>query len=213
MERERPTSVTVIAIFHLVIGFIGLGCNTCTLLQLASGGNAMAGMFSPPGQQQQQQEMQEQMQQMLQNQAPFFNWYSGIFGVAIPWFLTFALLAAGVGLLQMKPWALKLSIGYGITSILHKLVNGVYTIIYLVPIYSQFFKTVALQQPAPTPAAQAAQIQVMSMMETVIKVSAIMTPFVMMVYPAVMLFILGRQEVRDAFGEREPQPPLSQPPL
>src|SRR5262249_10592706 len=111
------------------------------------------------------------------------------------------------GLLQMQPWARKLSIAYGVTSILHKLASGIYTILFLMPITMQWFATFVAQQPAPNPAAQAAQAKAMAFTETLMKGSMVATPFISMIYPAIVLFVMGRRETQEAFQEDVPDTP------
>jgi hypothetical protein len=198
-ESPRPTGVLVLAIFHLIIGGIGVLTNLCGLVNLASG-NAAATSFQQPGQKQQL----DQLQNNLRANAPFFDAFQVVFGVGIPVVLTACLIAGGIGLLQMRPWARKLSIGYALTSIVHKAVNGIYTIMFVMPITTAWMKTQVVQMPPGTsPQAQQAAQQMMVTIANVTQVVSVITPFLSMIYPIIVLLVLGRPGIVKAFQRAE----------
>jgi hypothetical protein len=198
LGSPRPTGVLVLAIFHLIIGAYGIFANLCTLISLV-GTNALAS-FQPAAQQQQTL----QLQANLRASAPFFDVYQIVFAVVIPWALTIGLLAGGIGLIQMRPWARKLSIGYAVTSILHKAVNGIYNIMFVMPITTAWMKAQFAQMPPGTsPQAQAAAQQMAGTIAQVTQAMSVATPFLMMIYPIVVLLVLGRPQIVKAFERAE----------
>jgi hypothetical protein len=103
------------------------------------------------------------------------------------------LLVSGLGLLRMAPWARNLSIGYAIASLVEKLALAVYAFALLLPAYDEAFRPMVAKDPL------AGQIAVTSA-----KAGVAGGPFLMMIYPAVVLVVMLLPSVADAF--RHPKP-------
>ena len=108
---QRPTSATVFGILNLVFGGLGL-CGTLV---------SAVTMLAP--QQGVGQAMNNPVLQIMHENATYalFLKASTALGVVA----TFALIFAGVGLLQMKPWGRQLSIVYGWYAIVMGIVAAV----------------------------------------------------------------------------------------
>jgi hypothetical protein len=188
MAQTRPNSVLVIAIFHFIIGGYGVVQNLCTSVFLLAGGMDLMSRIGGPQMEKQMKDMQNLMEQKL----PFYTLYmfsSLLFG----WVFSIMMLVAGVGLLRMRSWGHKLSLAYASISILHKVFVAVYTFLFLLALYDDFPQIMG--GAGNQQAAQAMQ----KMMATMQKSIAGAAPFISMIYPAVVLFIMLRPSVRAAF--------------
>lgn len=110
---QRPTSVTVFGILNMVFaafGFIG------TLASLA--------LFLMPG------NSSNPVLKIMEDSPAYAAWIK----LSIPLGLLTcgALLAAGIGLMFLKPWARKLSIGYAIYALVFGLIGMVVNFLFLV---------------------------------------------------------------------------------
>jgi hypothetical protein len=106
-----------------------------------------------------------------------------------------ALLAAGIGLLLLKEWARKLSLGYAIYAIVMALVGVVINLVFVFP---RLMKEVGGKQG---PEAVGAQIGM---------IAGVAGGVLGLIYPALLWFFMTRPHVRAAFrGEPEPftEPP------
>ncbi len=110
---SRPTSVTVFGILNLVFAALGVFgiITTLAMVRLAAGTNNPA------------------MQVMRDNPA-FLAWLK----LSIPLGLLSAVMltACGIGLLMMKPWARKLSIGYAFYAIVLSIVGMVVNYLWMI---------------------------------------------------------------------------------
>lgn len=114
--QQRPTSVTVFGILNIIFGAMALLCTPVSLMMtfmMPAQGNPM-------------------LQAMRDNQ--LFRVWSivggglGIIGGGV-------LLAAGIGLLKLKPWARVTSVGYGIYAIVGGVIGQVITMMVLLPAF------------------------------------------------------------------------------
>jgi hypothetical protein len=137
MPRPRPALVTVVAVLHFVFGGLGLLCQTTNgILQVSGAGEKFSTMFQPPSnvqdpQMKKQMEMQEKMQKAIKDvpgaQAKL---WADLMQDTV---LSVCLIVAGIGLLQMRPWARTLSLLYAVVSILYKIGSIVYVALYFLP--------------------------------------------------------------------------------
>lgn len=110
---QRPTSVTVFGILNIVFAVIGILALLATaMLFVAIGTNSNNPVL-----------------QIIQDNPGFATWMK--ISVVLGFCVTAALLAAGIGLLMLKPWARTISIIYGIYSIVMIPVGTVVNYIYV----------------------------------------------------------------------------------
>jgi hypothetical protein len=96
---NRPTSVTVFGILNIVFAVFGvlatLGSVALFLPQMTNGSNPVI--------------------KLIHENATYATWLKLSIGLGL--LVSVALLAAGIGLLQLKPWARIFSIGYAVYSL------------------------------------------------------------------------------------------------
>lgn len=163
---QRPNSVLVFGILNIVFGAVGLfgACFTLPLLLSTAADNPAM--------------------QVMQDNAVYrvWMWISVPLGIAVAG----VLLAAGIGLVTMKPWARRASIGYSI----YALVAGVGGIVINVAIFMPAAAKVAEQAGGPESGA--------------LVVGAIAGTFggcIGMVYPVVLLIFMTRPWMVAAFQQ------------
>ncbi len=116
---QRPTSVTVFGVLNIIFGSLGILCTPLSMVTL----------FSPGA-------SQNPVLKIMQDNPVFRIWMitAAILGVIA----AIVLLAAGIGLLRLRPWARTLSIGYGVYAIVAGLIGMVFNVIYVIlPLLSQ----------------------------------------------------------------------------
>src|SRR5262249_10340736 len=129
---KRPTAILVIAIFHFLFGGLGLFCGVCSGVMSASGaGKEFAKRFDPDVER--QAEKAQANERIKEARVPGYR-FEKSFEVAMDWVLSLALVAAGFGLLYMKPWGHWLSTGYATARILMSIVLFFYNLEYLAPV-------------------------------------------------------------------------------
>src|SRR5438105_3763078 len=123
---ERPTSVTVFGVLNIIFGALAvLG----TIVSLA--------MFAVPV------DERNPVMKLMHENGPYRAWLMlcipiGVAAGAVE-------LAAGIGMLKLRPWGRMLSVGYSIFSIVFCILNGFVTYLYLMrPLMAQ-----AAQQSGP----------------------------------------------------------------
>jgi hypothetical protein len=191
MPAKRPTSVLVIAIFHFIFGAFGL---IGGLVGVGFGAYALSQPQSAPGFKvtSNPPDVMDTMKYMDAN-VPGWRVYqltSALLGLA----LSIALLAAGAGLILMKPWARYLSIAYAIGSILLQGCAMLYMIVYVTPVQVALYDQ--LPPMAGIPPAQQQSMTTMS------KTIAGCTPFgavLGLIYPAAVLIVMLLPSVAAAF--------------
>ncbi|MEI6211425.1 MAG: hypothetical protein WCR06_07340 [bacterium] len=113
--QARPTVVTVFGILNIVFGAMGLVCMPISLLMTF----AMPVQGNPF--------LQAMRDNPLLHVWTYVSGVLGLFGCSV-------LLAAGIGLLKVKPWARLASIGYGIFAIVAGLIGLVIQLLVMVPL-------------------------------------------------------------------------------
>ncbi len=190
---ERPVSVTVLAVFHFILGGIGLLCGLCGLASQAAG----PGAFTPAGANVDQNKVAELTREAEQKAAaiPFWDVYR-VGNQVLYWGLSVALIVAGIGLLQMKPWGRYLSLAYAGFGLLHSGIDAYYLINYINPLLWQDLAGRLGADPRMT-----------ETLRNVYNAMAYATPVVEAVYPLVVLIVMLLPSVAAAFrGERPAGP-------
>ncbi|HZY86564.1 MAG TPA: hypothetical protein VFE78_17145 [Gemmataceae bacterium] len=200
MARYRPTAVLVLAILHLVGGGVGLVMDICGGAVAAAGSSFSPGAGQSP-QAKAQQEFQKRMEQRLDQEIPARTAITYA-SLAVNLLLDILLLAGGLGLLSMQPWARTVSLVYAVLSILTK----VFTLANLAfswPVINRFLEEEAAKNPNLGP--------ITSMMPAILGLTAVFT-FLLMIYPIVVLIVLRRPSVAAAFrADARPNEPAEPP--
>jgi hypothetical protein len=192
LVRRRPASVLVLAILHLVGGTLGLLGSLCGIVGQVIGPQMFAFGPSNPA-----QDMQKRLLQHLEATPGYhaITWGSLVVGLV----LDVLLLTAGVGLLNMRPWARILSLVYAPLSILNRLFAIVWSVAVMLPATAAFLEQNAGNDPVMKAAAAWGKIGGI--------IGAIMSA-IFLIYPIVVLIILNLHTVKAAFlGESEAPPP------
>jgi hypothetical protein len=189
MPEARPTSLYLIAICNLIVGTLGVLCDSARTVSVF-GERALAARYLDA----QQQSDRAWMERDLAQDLPHLATYRIVFDVTIPWLLTLALLASGVGLIRLRSWAWWLALLYGCSSFLHKIAVGIYSVVFLLPLYREF--------PTDTIARNADAV---STAGTVTAIVMVAMPFILAIYPTAVLVVLCQPKVTAAF-RREPTP-------
>lgn len=188
MPRERPTSVLVIAILHLIGGSLGLMIFVCgAAFQLSGGQRWINSMAGPMGQK--QQEQTERMEKAMQRHLPGNN-AVGYADVTLNGILSLMMVAAGIGLLAIHSWARLLSIVYALLSILHKVFALLWGVLFAVPGMQRFFAEEGQRDPA---LAQMSAFMGPSMY------AGLVFGFLFIIYPIAVLVIMLKPSTRAAF--------------
>ena len=110
---QRPTSVTVFGILNIVFAGFGIvGIVFAAMLFTVVGSNS-----------------NNPVVQIIQDNPGFATWMK--ISVVLGFIVSLALLAAGIGLLKLQPWARTISIIYGIYSLIMVPVGTVVNYIYV----------------------------------------------------------------------------------
>ncbi len=119
---QRPTSVSVIAILNFVFGGLGLCGQILTVIGLlvaSAGAAAQPGGFPNP--------TIDAVEKF-----PVYKAYSFL-STGMGFLASILLIACGIGLLQMRPWARMGSLLYAIYAIVMALVHIVASVVYVLP--------------------------------------------------------------------------------
>jgi hypothetical protein len=128
---QRPTSVTVFGILNIVFAVLGIFSMLAMMAFFAMAGTST----------------NNPVIQLIQNNPAYASWMKLSLVLGVP--VSVILLAAGIGLLKLKPWARTVSIAYGIYAIVMVLAGMVVNYIFLLqPMLQQ-----AHQQQGPQAAA------------------------------------------------------------
>jgi hypothetical protein len=197
--RKPPTAVYVLAILHLVGGGLGLLGALGTGAMLAVSVSKMAAGPPPALGQPIKDPNQLTADMMRYVDAHVPGYKAEIFAaVALDLVLSILLLAAGVGLLNMRPWARTLSLVYAPLSIAYHLFGLVYGLIFVMPVTREFLQAAAQKNPQLGPAVMGGEV------------GGYMGVFVgaaVIIYPIVVLVIMLRPSIAAAFrGEYPPTP-------
>jgi hypothetical protein len=176
--QKRPGGVTALAIINIVLGSLALLAGLCTVIALfVSQGMVQADPNAVA------------MERFLKDQLPLqavMQWG----GMAILLLQGIALLATGIGLLNMQNWARVTAIWFAIFSLLWILTQAVYYFAFTAPALERFFREVAAGVgPGP-------DTRVILQISFVIQI--ILWVF-FVGYAAILIAILTRPSVREAF--------------
>jgi hypothetical protein len=191
---KTPTAVVVIAVFHFIIGGIGLLSGLCTGTALLAAGGDIGRLFAFNPQMQEQIETQ---QRVVGERAPFYVGWQ-LEGAVVGLVLSVLLIAAGIGLLRLRPWGRTLSVVYAPLSILQTLFAVTYTYVYYLPAYNEAVR----QTHYPTPQeAEIARMTAQSM-----GVSMGFGFLIALAYPVIVLIIMLLPSVVAVFGGASARP-------
>ncbi|MHB1422959.1 MAG: hypothetical protein ACYC3I_07155 [Gemmataceae bacterium] len=149
MRRQLTTPILVLAILHLVgggLGFLGSICTCGGLFVVNSLSSftpptmaARPGQPPPPPMPPGPDEVMKYMNEHVPGYRAFT-----IGALAVDFLMDLMLLAAGIGLLKMQPWARWLSLVYAPISILVHVSSFVYQIIWAMPATNALYSKVAM---------------------------------------------------------------------
>jgi hypothetical protein len=181
MRPQRPTSILVIGILHLIGGGMGL----LSFLVLVGMYGLLLLVFRRPGAPANPTLDQELY---LHEHVPSYTAFT------VAWWslyvvLGVALLAAGFGLCRMRPWARWLSVGYACLSIVSKIVYIVYFLALLRPAFANFVAEKGSLYPPPALTIQEWTFYSMPISSALI-----------MIYPAVVLYVMLSPSTGRAFA-------------
>ncbi len=181
MRPQRPTSVFVIGILHLIGGGMGL----LNFLCLAGMYGLLLLVFRRPGAPANPTLDQEIY---LHEHVPSYTAFT------VAWWLLYVvlgvlLLAAGFGLCRMRPWARRLSVVYACLSIVSKILYVVYFLAVLRPAFADFVAAKGNLYPPPALSVQEWTFYSMPISSAVI-----------MIYPAIVLVIMLMPSTVRAFA-------------
>jgi hypothetical protein len=195
MPKYRPTPVLVIAILHLVGGGLGLFFSLCGCAGLLMGSAfssfpmptapARPGQPSPPP-----PPGPGEVMKFYNENVPGYQAFT-IGSLAVSFLLDGMLLAAGVGLLNMRPWARVLSLVYAPISIVNRLVAFVYQLVLVVPATEKLYA----QNPA---------LAGMSSFMSITSVLGLVVSLLFIIYPLTVLVILLMPSTAAAFRGEVP---------
>jgi hypothetical protein len=206
MPRTRPTSVLVIAILQLVFGGLGMASSLCGLAVPM----VMKALVPPPppGPGGVQPITQETMAEFFEQHVPGYQ-ASQYLGTVMAFGLCGLMLASGMGLLRMRPWGRTLAIVFAILAILYLVFYFTYSLLYLTPAMTEFFRQ-ALAQGQMGPGIQQQQQQAfLNFMEVMMRIGNFLS-LAFLIYPAVVLFILLRRNVAAAFLDESAAIPVAE---
>jgi hypothetical protein len=193
LQRRRPPAVLVLAILHLVGGgfdLLGAVCGGIGMAMQNSGAFTARGPGAAGGPD--MAEMQRKMNALPGYQAVQL----GELGATLV--LGVMLLAAGIGLLNMQPWARTLSLTYAPLAIATRLGSFVYALLVVIPGLEEIFRGMAAQA---RPGAGADEM--MGFVKMGGTVGAVVQ-LLFIAYPIVVLVVLTRAHVVAAFRGEEP---------
>jgi hypothetical protein len=189
LQRPRPSAVVVLGILHLVGGGLDLLATVCGGVGMAvQDGAPFMGQRSGDGGGLDFAQLQKKMQELPGYQEMAYG------GLGANLLLGFMLLAAGVGLLNMQPWARTLSLVYAPLAICDRLVSFFYSLLVVLP-------GVSVAIPLSSTAAQ--EEAAMSLMRASIMIGVVVD-LLFIAYPIMVLVILTRAPVVAAFRAEEP---------
>jgi hypothetical protein len=182
MQRERPTTVLVLAIFNFVLGGMGVMSMLC-LGGMGALFLAMANVTPPPGQPNPMKEVWG-MYEAIPGFIPY-TIATTLLGVV----LAVLLIIAGFGLLRMQTWARTICIAYAIIAILMGGVGLVYQLTTANPAMATWQMENARKKgiPVATPPVFA---DIMAVGGTLLGA----------IYPVTLLIVLNLSHVRAAFA-------------
>jgi hypothetical protein len=196
IRPRRPTSVVVLAVFHFILGGLGLcfglfGIVGALIVYLTPPPPA-----PPPGAP--VVVTAASQNQFMDSRVPYWKEIGLTFNM-VDLLISAGMIAAGVGLLQMKAWARTASLAYGGVSIVDQAVHIVYTAVYIVPAVQAFYDALGASAGSPFPPGM------ISMMKAVVG-ATVWLSVIGFIYPVVVLIVLLRPSVAEAFRAGPPGP-------
>ena len=201
MVRQRPTSILVLAILHLVAGGIGIFGSCYSVVMLAASGasssSTPAVTVSPTGPQGRPAApappSASQILKYYEEHVPGYKAFT-FAGLAVSTVLDLMLLTSGIGLLLMQPWARILSLIYAPLSILFHVLSFTYQLAFLMPATHDLFEGMSALGPIGPVMAAVTDI-------------GFIFGLLVVIYPIVVLFILLRRSTVAAFRGEAPRQP------
>ncbi len=192
MPRQRTTPILVLAILHLVGGGLGLFFSLC-----GCGGLVMSNALSSvtptfptrPGQPPPPPNA-AQIMQYYDDHVPGYRAFT-IGNIALSLLLDLLLIAGGIGLLKMQPWARWLSLVYAPLSILYHLASFLYSLILVMPATDKLYA----QNPA---------LAAMSSFITFASGIGVFFALLIVIYPIAVIVILLLPSTSAAFRGEMP---------
>jgi hypothetical protein len=142
MRPYRPSSVLVLAVFHFILGGLGILQSFVAIgvTLLASTMNKAPAAAAGPLAGGQAPISAAAQYQYLDAHLPYWKEADIGFGV-LYLVISVLMIAAGAGLVLMKPWGRLLSLVYGVSSILTQTVRMIYLFAIFLPVMLAFYDT------------------------------------------------------------------------
>jgi hypothetical protein len=195
-RQQKPAGVMVIAILQIVFGSLGL---LGPVLYFAGAQRAMASwQASMPKAPNQPDFSQENLQAAMEQRLPGYTAYmNGLNGLALV--MCLMMIAGGIGLLQMQPWARWLTVVWAALSIAYTVGNTVFSLTTVVPLMMDIMsEQIQRMQPAgPGPGGPGPEV-LLSFMRIGMIVGAVFA-LILLAYPITVLIILLLPSSRAAF--------------
>ena len=191
MRRTRPTSLTVLAIFHFIFGGLGLVCGLFGLVGMATGmGRAGAGGVATTLDQKEVQDMQKKLEDALEKESPGYKTRQSFFAV-LSLLTSVMLLVSGLGLWNTSSWARPVNFVYAALSLIHSLASLFFALAYDLPITNR----VIAEMPATGQAA--------AMTKSIMGFAmywAVALIVIMMIYPIITIIVMLLPSTARAFS-------------
>ncbi len=198
MVRQRPTSILILAILHLVAGGFGIfgSCYSVVIMATANSASSSATVVTPAPANPAGRPSPtappsaSQIMKYYQEHIPAYKAFT-FSALAVDLVLDLMLLASGIGLLLMHPWARVLSLIYAPLSILFHVVSFAYQLIFVIPATHDLFAHMTGSGPMGTLLAAITDI-------------SLIVGFLVVIYPIVVLILLLRPSAVAAFRDEAP---------
>lgn len=133
--NRRPTSVVLLAVLHLAMGICFLLCGI-----IAGGQIALKSALVNDPELKERFNPDTDVEPFLERETPFY-WEIQYANAAFPLLMALAILAAGVGLLRLKPWSRTVSLFCAVACIVAMALNVYYTLAFLRPAMMKYAET------------------------------------------------------------------------
>jgi hypothetical protein len=197
MKKDLPVIVLIVAILHFVGGGLSLLFDCVGAVSLASGGGTAlikkTGIpTTAPGQAE-----PVDMEALMRERVSSFTAFS-IARLVFDTILSVMLIVAGIGLLKLQSWARSLSIAYALLSILFHLGEVAYNYAFLVPVTIEGIRLSYEGMPEPQRSQLLQMMPVMSAFMWFVPLFHLLY----VIYPIIVLILLTRKRVVEAFAGR-----------
>jgi hypothetical protein len=193
MRPKRPTSVTVIAVFHFIFGGLGFVCGMCGIV--GQGVGMTGSQFGAPqggaqtAQQKEIQDFQQRVKERTEEELPLQKTLAPV-NIGLNLALSLLLLISGLGLVNMQKYGWWGSILYGILSILMQVYLLLFSALYSMPIGQRILNEELAKHPA---------MQGFSGIFQAVGPLAITLALLGLIYPIIVLIVMSLPRVRAAF--------------